>query len=124
MLLTSATLFLSGCTIDSYLTDPNGVQCDGKRTMAELGKDLGQISFFAHEEGTDTVKVTVTREGENKYAFSAEPAVIDPKDAVHVVGDVVQDGSANPDFSFAHGDAIWGVDVRPDEASAVISGNC
>lgn len=127
VLLASVALFSSGCSptieIDSYLTDVNGVQCDGRRTMADFG-DLSRVSFLAHEDGTDIVQVNVRRDKNGKYEYSAEPVGEKPKDPVEVIGNEVSNGSANPDFSFAHGDSVWSVDVRPDDPSAVISGNC
>ena len=119
--LASAALLFSGCTIDSYLTDTNNVHCDGKRTIADFGDVGSRVSFFGHQKDADILTVAVTRESEDKYSFSAEPAANNVKGRVSILGDTVHDGSADPDFSFTYADAVWSVDLRPDDPSAVIS---
>jgi len=44
-LLAISAFTLTGCTVDSYLTDTSAVECDGKRTKTDLPDD-GHATFI------------------------------------------------------------------------------
>lgn len=112
---------LLGCSIDSYLTDASDVQCDGKRTLAELEGD-GMATFIVHGKDDAVATVQVRRNA----------AMV----SVGVVGDITgppqrlnEDGFTIPApivegaelSAFAAG-AAWVIDARKD--SIVIQGSC
>lgn len=120
LLLGSA--LLSGCVIDSYLTDASAVECDGKRTKADFDEGVESVSFIIHPP-EEKHKVTVARE-DDQYYVSVEPLGEISDDSFKTTDMPLKNGPNNPDFSFLAGKGAWMVDVRPDEPSVVISGNC
>lgn len=116
-------LFFAGCTIESYLTDADNVHCDGRRTRTEFNDNVSQVTFHVHQDDVDPLAVTVTRTDDDTYGFEVDAPGEMPVDT-DVLVDPVRDGTGEPDYSFTHEDAVWSVDVRPDEPSAVISGSC
>lgn len=113
---------ITGCTIDSYHTDPSNVQCDGKRTKVDLAAE-GMATFIVHGEQEDSVATVKVRR--NPYGAS-----------VQVTGDVSgppqqleEDGYTAPvpvidgsEISTFGAGGAWVIDVRED--SVVIQGTC
>ncbi len=112
---------LMGCSIDSYLTDPSDVHCDGKRTMADL-RGNGMATFIVHGEDESVATVQVRR---NRQEVS-----------VAVSGDITgppqqleEDGFTSPtpivegsELSAFGAGGAWVIDARKD--SVVIQGSC
>ncbi len=113
---------LTGCSIDSYLTDPSNVQCNGKRTTADL-EGNGMATFIVHggEDGdVATVKVRRSEEGAS-VAVSGD--VTGPPQQLESDGFTkptpVVDGAELSTFGAG---GAWVIDVRND--SVVIQGTC
>lgn len=117
-LLAASALCLSGCTIDSYLTDANGIECDGKRTKVEFSDDVNQVTLATHS-GADTLAITVSRRN-GVYELHAQPIAGDTP----TINTFAEDGSADPDYIVSQRNATWSVDVRDNESSVVVSGYC
>lgn len=116
---------MTGCTIhiDSYLTDPSGVQCDGARTKTDL-PDRGLATFIVHGETEDDIATITVRQ--NNQGVS-----------VRVTGDVTGPPQVLADDGFTHPTSIvdgpelntlgaggaWIIDARSD-GTVVIQGNC
>lgn len=111
---TMAALALPGCrvSIDSYLTDASGVQCDGRRTITDLrvggvalfvvhGIDRGEEATVEVSRADTTVSVAV----DDKPAGLPRPYVADGAE-LHVNA----------------ADGTWLIDVRED--TVVIQGSC
>lgn len=122
-LLAASALCISGCTLDSYLSDANAVKCDGKRTKVEFSDKVDKISFAAHGNA-GTLAISVSRTAAGTYEFQTQSMANGTPETIHTARVFSENGSADPDYMVNHGDAIWSVDVRDDESSAVISGYC
>jgi hypothetical protein len=119
---TLAAAALSGCTIDSYLTDPSNVQCDGRRTKVNLAVS-GMAIFIVHGKhagDSATVKVRRSEAGADVAVagdVTGPPQVLEA-DGFSRVTPVV-DG---PELSAFGAGGAWVIDVRED--SVVIQGTC
>ena len=112
---------LAGCSIDSYLTNPSDVQCDGNRTKTDL-EGNGMTTFIVHGEDDSVATVKVRR---NNKGVS-----------VGVTGNVTgtpqqleADGFTAPiplvngaELSAFGAGGAWIIDARED--SVVIQGSC
>ncbi len=119
--VTLSATALVGCSIDSYLTDASDVQCDGKRTKADL-KVNGMATFIVRGEDESNATVQVRRSEEGV--------------SVGVTGDVTgppqqleDNGFTKPtplvdgaELSAFGAGGAWVIDVRED--SVVIQGSC
>lgn len=122
-LLAASVLCMSGCAIDSYLSDANGVECDGKRTKVDFSDNIDKISFAAHSHA-DTLAISVTRIATGTYEFQTQTMTSDTHETTYKARVLSNNGAANPDYMVNQGNATWSVDVRDDGHSAVISGYC
>ena len=122
-LITAGTLSITGCSIDSYLNDQGDVQCDGKRTKADFEDDLDSVSFVVHEDDDVAYDVKISR-SEPGYNMVVSLPASESGAGDGFIEDSTPSGKGNPDFSFVTDGATWVVDVRPDEPSVVVSGNC
>jgi hypothetical protein len=112
---TLSAVALAGCTIDSYLTDPSNVQCDGKRTKVEL-EGSGMTTFVVHgDKESDVATVQVRRTKEIASVAVSEGAqgeeFTDPTPVVE-----------GPELNASAAGVSWVIDVRDD--SVVIQGSC
>ncbi|HSH55234.1 MAG TPA: hypothetical protein VK983_00250 [Candidatus Limnocylindrales bacterium] len=113
---------LSGCSVDSYLNDPSSVQCDGRRTKADL-EGNGMATFIVHgteEFGVATVQVRRTDEG---VSVGVTGDVTGPPQQLEADGftapvPIVEGAELS---AFGAGGA-WVIDARED--SVVIQGTC
>lgn len=123
--LAIGALVLEGCsfTVDSYLTDPSNVKCDGKRTKTDLNGD-GMASFVVHGKHTGELAIVKVRRAYDKASLSVvndtanSPAQQYDKDGFSTPTSVV-DGS---ELSVIAGGGAWVIDVRKD--SVIIQGSC
>lgn len=114
---------LAGCTIDSYLTDPSNVHCDGRRTKTELAVG-GMATFIVHgKEDGRVAAVQVRRTEEGASVMQSGYNELGPPQQIEADGySPVQAVVDGPELStFAAGGA-WIIDVR--ENSVVIQGSC
>ena len=124
-----ASAALTGCSIwvDSYLTNPADVHCDGQRTKVDLEGD-GVATFVVHGaehgdgDGKDVATVKVRRSGD-------EVSVMTSGDTSGPPQQVEADGFTAPtplvegaELSTFGAGGAWVIDVRPD--SVVIQGTC
>jgi hypothetical protein len=113
---------LLGCTVDSYLTDPSAVRCDGKRTKAALG-EAGMATFIVRGEAEGNVaSVQILREADTVKVrvdgdVTGPPQQLDADGFTKAIN--IVDGAELT--AFAAGGA-WVIDVRED--SVVIQGSC
>ncbi len=113
---------LTGCSRDSYLTDPSNVQCDSKPTKVDLAVN-GMTTFIVHgkqESDVATVKVRRSKEGAN---VGVSGDVTGPPQQLEADGFTaatpVADGAELSTFGAG---GAWVIDVRQD--SVVIQGTC
>ena len=118
--LALAGVATASCSIDSYHSDPAAVECDGTRTLAHFDEGISQIVFLAHDDNGEIVRISANKDGD-QYNFSAQDQT-----GEQLEGGITAEGSpnANIDFSIKHDDALWTLDVRPDDQDVVISGRC
>ncbi len=119
----SATALVS-CSVDSYLTDPSNVHCDGKRTKTELDGD-GIAEFIVHGN-------------EDDKAANVNVRLTDDGVSVRVSGDVTgppqqlgKDGYTEPvpavkgpELSTFGAGGVWTVDVSPKDGTVSVRGTC
>ena len=117
-----AVTALTGCTIDSYLNDPLGVRCDGKRTISDLAE--GDIAtFIVHGENEGEVASVHIRREDNEVSVKVDGDVTGPpqqlEDDGYTAPTPISDGSELATFGAG---GAWVIDARDD--SVVIQGSC
>lgn len=113
---------LGGCSIDSYSNDAADVQCDGKRTMADLTAG-GTTAFIVHGDDEGEVATLRLRRDETHASVAIAGQLADPLERLD------EDGF-NPPVSIVEGPELdvlaaggaWIIDIR--DRSAVIEGSC
>lgn len=113
---------LTGCSVDSYLTDASNVHCDGKRTKTDL-EGNGMATFVVHgkQEG-DVATVKVRRNNEGVSVGVAGDVTGPPQqleDDGYTAPTPIVDGAELSAFGAG---GAWVIDVRND--SVVIQGSC
>jgi len=121
-IVTLSATAIASCSFDSYLTDPSNVQCDGKRTTADLKGD-GAATFIVHgKEKDDVATVKVRRTGESA-SVGISGDVTGPPQQLEADGFTrptpIIDG---PELSTFGAGGAWIIDVR--KGSVVIQGSC
>ena len=119
---TLSAVTLTGCSIDSYLTDPSDVQCDGKRTKVDLAVN-GMATFIVHGEQEGDVATVKVRRGEEGASVGVSGDVTGPPQQLEADGFTaptpVVDGAELSAFGAG---GVWVIDVRKD--GVVIQGTC
>lgn len=117
------SVLLTGCSIsiDSYLTDPSAVKCDGKRTETDLVNG-GMATFVVHGTQKSAAVIKVRRE-DNKVSVAVLGDVTGPPQELEADGftsavPVVKGAELS---AFGAGGA-WVIDARKD--TVVIQGTC
>jgi len=112
---------LAGCSIDSYLADASNVQCDGKRTKAEL-EGSGMATFIVHGED-DSVATVKVRRNEEGVSVGVTGDVTGPPQQLEDDGFTaptpIVDGAELSAFGAG---GVWVIDAHED--SIVIQGSC
>lgn len=120
-----STTALAGCTvnIESYLTDASDVQCDGKRTKADLPEG-GTTVFIVH--GSEAGRIATVHIKRDLQGASVKVEG-DTEDAPETV--LAPDGYTEPvpvtegtELSAFGAGGAWVIDVR--ESDVVIQGSC
>ncbi len=113
---------LTGCSIDSYLTDPSNVHCDGKRTKVELAVN-GMATFIVRGKQKGDVATVRVRRSENGASVGVSGDITGPPQQLEA------DGFTTPtpvvkgaELSAFGAGAAWVIDVRNN--SVVIQGSC
>lgn len=113
---------LVGCSVDSYLTDPSNVHCDGKRTMADL-KGNGMATFIVHGKQEGDVATVKVRRNDNEVSVNVGGDVTGPPQQLEADGFTaptpIVDGAELSAFGAG---GAWVIDARKD--SVVIQGTC
>jgi hypothetical protein len=115
---------LGGCSIniDSYLTDPSNVQCDGRRTEADLSGD-GLATFIVHGKDNDAVATVKVRRSGSDASVNVSGDITGPAQQLEADGFTaptpIVDGSELSAFGAG---GAWVIDVRKD--TVVIQGDC
>lgn len=113
---------LTGCSIDSYLTDPSNVHCDGKRTKVDLEVN-GMATFVIHGKQDVEVATVKVRRSEEGASVGVSGDVSGPPPQLEADGFTtpapVVDGA---ELSVFGAGGAWVIDVRKD--SVVIQGSC
>ncbi len=113
---------LVGCSVDSYLTDPSNVQCDGKRTKTELEGD-GMATFVVHGKEDGDVATVSVRRNDDRVSVSVSGDVTGPPQQLEEDGYTaptpIVDGAELSAFGAG---GAWIIDARND--SVVIQGSC
>ena len=114
---------LTGCTIDSYLTDASDVQCDGKRTKADLPEG-GTTVFIVHGSEAGRIATMHIKRDQQGASVKVEG---DSEGALEVA--LAPDGYTEPvpvtegtELSAFGAGGAWVIDVR--ETDVVIQGSC
>lgn len=119
-----SAIALSGCTVDvdSYLNDQTNVQCDGKRTKADLNGD-GMATFVVHGEKEADAAIVSVRRKDDEVSVSVAGNVTGPPQQLEEDGYTaptpIVDGTELAAFGAG---AAWIIDARED--SVVIQGTC
>jgi hypothetical protein len=113
---------LAGCSVDSYLTNPSNVHCDGKRTKTEL-QGNGTATFIVHgKEDADVATVKVRRSNEG-ISVGVSGDVTGPPQQLEADGFTaptpIVDGAELSAFGAG---GAWIIDARND--GVVIQGSC
>ncbi len=113
---------LTGCSVDSYLTDPSNVQCDGKRTKVDLAVN-GMTTFIVHGKHEGDVATVKVRRSEAGASVGVSGDVTGPPQQLETDGFTaptpVIDGAELSTFGAG---GAWVIDVRED--NVVIQGSC
>lgn len=113
---------LVGCSVDSYLTDPSNVQCDGKRTKTDLEGD-GMATFVVHGKEDGDVATVSVRRNDDKVSVGVSGDVTGPPQQLEEDGYTaptpIVDGAELSAFGAG---GAWIIDARND--SVVIQGSC
>lgn len=117
-----STIALAGCSIDSYLTDPSNVQCDGKRTRTDL-EGNGMATFIVHGKEDGDVATVSVRRNNDSVSVSVSGDVTGPPQQLeadrYTAPIPIVDGAELSAFGAS---GAWVIDVRND--SVVIQGTC
>ncbi len=117
-----SAIAFSGCSIDSYLTNSADVQCDGKRTVADLSNN-GLATFIVHGKQKGDLATIKVRRSEEGASVGVSGDVTDPPQQLEADGFTkpipVVDGAELSTFGAG---GAWVIDVRKD--SVVILGAC
>lgn len=112
---------LIGCSIDSYLTDPSDVQCDGKRTKVDL-EEGGIATFMVHGEDDGVATIQVRRDEQGASVKTTGDVTGPPQplenDGFTAPTPVVEGAELS---AFGAGGA-WVIDVGDE--NVVIQGSC
>jgi hypothetical protein len=113
---------LVGCGVDSYLTDPSNVQCNGDRTQVNLAAN-GLAAFIVHGKHRGEVATIQVRRTEAGASTSVSGDVTGPPQKLE------SDGFTKPvpvgggaDLSAYAASGAWIIDVSKN--TAVIQGSC
>ncbi len=113
---------IAGCSIDSYLTDPSNVQCDGKRTEVDLSTN-GLATFIVHGKQNADVAVVKVRRNAAGASLAVSGEVTGPPQQREADGFTkptpVVDGAELSTFGAG---GAWVIDVR--DSTVVIQGSC
>ena len=113
---------LTSCSIDSYLTDPSNVQCDGKRTEVDLSGN-GMATFIVHGKQKDEVATVRVRRNGNEASVGVTGDVTGPPQQLEADGFTKPTPIVNgPELSAFGAGGAWVIDVRKD--MVVIQGSC
>ena len=117
-----SALAMAGCSVDSYLNDPSNVQCDGKRTKADL-EGSGMATFIVHGKEDGDVATVKVRRSDERASVGVTGDVTGPPQQLEADGftaptPIVEGAELS---TFGAGGA-WVIDVRDD--SVVIQGSC
>ena len=115
---------LVGCslTIDSYLTDPSDVQCDGGRTRVDV-KGYGMATFIVHGEKDDSVATLQVRHNQDGASVSVSGDVSGPPQQFEPDGFTTPTPVVTgPELSAFGAGGAWIIDVSPD--SVTVQGSC
>lgn len=117
-----SALALAGCSINSYLTDPSAVKCDGKRTMADLKGD-GMATFIVHGKHKDELATVKVRRIGNKASVGVTGDITGPHQQLEADGFTTPTPISNgAEISTYAANGAWVIDVSKD--TVVIQGNC
>ena len=118
--LTAAAL--TGCSIDSYLTDPSNVQCDGRRTISDLQGD-GMATFIVHGKSENDVATVKVRRSRDLASVAVSGEVTGPPQELGADGFTYPTPVVNgAELSTFGAGGVWIIDVRKD--TVVIQGSC
>lgn len=113
---------LTNCAIDSYMTDPSAVHCDGRRTKVDLTGN-GAATFILHGKQNSQVATVKVRRNEEGASVAVSGDVTGPPQQLQ------PDGFTSPtpvvsgaELSTFGAGGAWVIDVRND--SVVIQGSC
>ena len=113
---------LSGCSVDSYLNDPSNVQCDEKRTIADLPNN-GMATFIVHGKQEGDVATIRIRRTAKLASVAVSGDVTGPPQQLEPDGFTkptpIVDGAELSAFGAG---GAWVIDARKD--SVVIQGTC
>lgn len=120
--LSFTSLAACGLSIDSYLTDPSDVQCDGRRTEADLAMN-GMATFIVHGKQPKDIATIKVRRNEQGASVGVTGEITGPPQQLEADGFTtptpVVDGSELSAFGAG---GAWVIDVRKD--TVVIQGTC
>ena len=121
--ISAVTVFaLTGCSIESYLTNPANVQCDGRRTEVTLAAS-GLATFIVHGKQKGEVATVQVRRNDNEASVRVTGDVTGPPQQLEADGFTRPTPIVNGSELSAFGaGGAWVIDVRED--SVVIQGTC
>src|SRR5579872_1384593 len=113
---------LSGCTVESYLTDNSNVQCDGNQTEAPLNGN-GNVAFIVHGENKKDVATVNVRRDSRGVSLNVTGSVTGPPQQLE------PDGYTKPvpiesttQLSAFGADGAWIINVS--KTDVIIQGSC
>ena len=113
---------LTGCSIDSYLTDPSNVQCDGNRTRVDLVGN-GMAPFVVHGKNKGDAAVVHVRRNAEGASVKVTGDVTGPPQQLAADGYTPPTPVVNgPELSAFGAGGAWVIDVQKD--AVVIEGTC
>lgn len=113
---------LTSCSIDSYLTDPSNVQCDGRRTEVDLAGN-GMSTFIVHGKQKGAIATVKVRRSGNEASVGVTGDVTGPPQQLEADGYTKPTPIVNgAELSAFGAGGAWIIDVRKD--SVVIQGTC
>lgn len=113
---------LAGCSVDSYLTDPSNVHCDGNRTEVDLASN-GIATFIVHGKHKGDVATVRVRRNQEGASVNVTGDVTGPPQQLEHDGYTAPTPVVNgPELTAFGAGGAWVIDVRKN--SAVIQGTC
>lgn len=117
-----SALALSSCSEGGYNTDPSSVQCDVKRTIADLPED-GMTTFVVHGNERGEVGIVQVRRSDESVSVATESEIAGPPQQLELDGFTepvpIEEG---PELSAFAAGVAWVIDARRD--TVVIHGTC